>query len=381
MRGESELLSVVGQIYEVAADPNRFAELSSLLAPCFGTRSAMVHTNVGRSLDLPRILSATNNFDAWAWSAYVSHYHDRNIWFQRGVKKGAGAVVFGEELISAAALQRTEWFDYCQKLDAFHLLGINVWIADGLIGGVGFQRSSRSEPFDEEDRNKANALLPHLERALQIHHRIAGLVRERDIAFDVVDGLALGVLLVASDGRLLFANRVAERVLQGGQGLSVSHGRLCAQDHRQQQNLERMIGEAAGTSAAQGLSAGGTLSLPRIDGEPLTLLVSPFRAEAAGFGPLLPAAVVIFADPDRPAAISEKALMSAYRLTRAQARLLAGLLKGRKLTEYAATAGLSINTAKTLMSQVFYKTGHNRHADLVRAIAGNPVFQLADRVR
>jgi DNA-binding CsgD family transcriptional regulator len=47
------------------------------------------------------------------------------------------------------------------------------------------------------------------------------------------------------------------------------------------------------------------------------------------------------------------------------------------LSEYAQAAGISINTAKTQMRQVFQRTGHDRQVDLIRAIAANPVLKLA----
>lgn len=62
--------------------------------------------------------------------------------------------------------------------------------------------------------------------------------------------------------------------------------------------------------------------------------------------PTLPAAVVILSDPDSPAGASEKALSSAYRLTRAQARRREAILGCQNPAEYAETAGI---TAETLM--------------------------------
>jgi DNA-binding CsgD family transcriptional regulator len=379
MRDEGELVSVIGQIYEAATEPNRIANLCTLLAPHFGTASSIIHTCTPSALEMRSIVSATVNLDAWAWSTYAEHYHDRNTWFQRGIRKGPTVVVICEELVPHRELLRSEWYDYCQKVDWFHCLGLGVAIGDDLVGGMGFHRPRSAKPFDEEDRRRAYLILPHLERALQIQYRVARLVRERDIAFDVIDSMGIGILLVAMDGRLLLANRVAEGVLRGGQGLSIREGRLRAQEPRQQGELERLIGAAARTSAGEGASAGGTLALARMAGPPIVLLVSPFRSEAIGFGPARPAAVVFFAEPDQPAAVSEKALRSAYRLTPAQARLVAAILGGQSLTEYAETARISINTAKTLLKQVFDKTGSSRQTQLVRTIAANPAFRITEK--
>jgi DNA-binding CsgD family transcriptional regulator len=239
------------------------------------------------------------------------------------------------------------------------------------------QRPRGARAFDEADRRKAQFLLPHIERVLQLQHRIARLTGERDVALSLIDGLSIGLLFVAADGRLLFANSVAERVLRTRKALSATHGRLRAVDHDQQDALDRLIGEAAVTSSGKGIASGGILPLPREAGPPLTVLVSPFRSETLGYGPAQPAAIIIFSDPDDRKPVPVRALMQAYGLTKAEARLLAALLSGEGLSEYARKAGISINTAKTQMRHIFWKTGHDRQVDLVRTILVDPVMRLA----
>jgi DNA-binding CsgD family transcriptional regulator len=376
MGNERELFGLVGQLYEAATDADCAANLCALMAPHFGTESSIIHTCTESSLEMRSILSATQNMDSWAWSAYDAHYHDRNIWFQRGIRKGPSVVVICEELVPEPELLRSEWYDYCYKLDWFHCLGIGVSIDKDLVGGIGFHRPRFGKPYDEADRRKARFILPHIERALQVQHRIGALANEREVALDVIAGLGVGVIIVATSGRLLFANCVAERALQDGRVLSIRKGQLRSRDPRQQQTLERMIGEAAQTSAGQGLGTGGVLRLS-INGRALNLLVSPLRSATMGYGTGVPAAVLVFSDPDQPSDVSEETLGAAFQLTKAQARLLAAILRGQNLREYAASAGISINTAKTLMQQIFEKTGCGRQTDLIRMIAADPMFRLA----
>ena len=99
--------------------------------------------------------------------------------------------MIGQELLPDSELLRSEWNDDCLKLDAFHLLGINVWVAEDLVGGVGFHRPRSAKPFGEAERRTAQFILPHLERALQIQHRFAALTHERDVALGVLDGLTI----------------------------------------------------------------------------------------------------------------------------------------------------------------------------------------------
>jgi DNA-binding CsgD family transcriptional regulator len=374
--GGEKLLNLIGQLYDSATERTGPAQLSPAMAPYFGSESSIIHTCTQSSLEMREILSATNNLGPWAWSAYAEHYHERNVWFNRGIRKGPSVVVICEELVPNSELLRSEWYDYCEKLDWFHCLGIGVSIDDDLVGGIGFHRPRPAKPFDDEDRRKAQFILPHLERVLQLHHRIARLTQERDVAHELMDDFAIGILVLASDCQILFANRIAERALGNADGLSVSQRRLRIDDRSQSSHVERLIGESARTSAGKGAHAGGIVPVATPSGRRLFLLVSPFRSKLMGLGPAQPAAVVIFSDPAATGAPNAEMLRKAFGLTLAEARLAAALIGGQSLGEYADSAGITINTAKTQMRQVFHKTGHNRQIDLVRGVLAQPVLTL-----
>jgi DNA-binding CsgD family transcriptional regulator len=66
-----------------------------------------------------------------------------------------------------------------------------------------------------------------------------------------------------------------------------------------------------------------------------------------------------------------------YGLTTAETRLVEAVLRGDRLGDYAEAAGITINTVKTQMKQIFAKTGLNRQADLVRHALADPMIRLA----
>lgn len=379
MTDEAALLEIVGQLYEAAGDAALFSKLPSLIAAEFDTDSAMIHTSAPQSLEMPAVLAITENFDSWAQSSYVEHYHYVNTWYRRGIMKPIGSVIFGQELVDETELQRIEWYDYCQKLRAFHVLGATMQVADGIVGAIGLHRPRTASRFDEGDRRKMQLILPHLQRTVQLQQRLSTLSLESAVAYDVIDGLAIGIIFVEMDGRLVFANRIAERALRTGEGLTVTQGRLCPRDPRQAHAFARLMAEAAQTSAGRSLKAGGVIPIQTAAGASLPVLVTPFRSASVGCGHNRPTAIVIFSDPAGTAAISQEVLRMAFGFTWAEARLVAGLIGGQSLTEYATAAGISINTAKTQLRDVFHKTGHTRQVDLVRAIAADPVMKLTGR--
>jgi hypothetical protein len=73
--------------------------------------------------------------------------------------------------------------------------------------------------FNRDDVERCRSLLPHLQRALRMHRRMAELEIERDAAFHALDHLPWGVVFVDEHRNRLGANRHAREILLAGDGL------------------------------------------------------------------------------------------------------------------------------------------------------------------
>src|SRR5688500_8708102 len=168
MAEESDLPAVIAEIYEASVDAGGLDKLAGVVAGSLGTRSgflALLARPEEGQLALPAIVglpSATDNFDEWARAAYAEHYHRCNVWFEAGVRKGFPAIVLGQELLPDHQLMRSEWYEYCHRLGAFHVLGAQFHLDRCLSVQFGAHRPRHSNPFDENSRRKMSLLLPHL---------------------------------------------------------------------------------------------------------------------------------------------------------------------------------------------------------------------------
>jgi DNA-binding CsgD family transcriptional regulator len=61
-------------------------------------------------------------------------------------------------------------------------------------------------------------------------------------------------------------------------------------------------------------------------------------------------------------------LRNLHELTSAEADLVSHLARGHSLEEAAAARGVSINTARTQIKQVFLKTGTRRQGEVVQLV-------------
>ena len=81
-------------------------------------------------------------------------------------------------------------------------------------------------------------------------------------------------------------------------GLTCRHGYLGATDRIKEAELRRLIQQAGLASLGRPSEAGSMLALPRPTGRPLSLLACPLPPHALTLGASVPAALLIFGDPD-----------------------------------------------------------------------------------
>jgi DNA-binding CsgD family transcriptional regulator len=244
-----------------------------------------------------------------------------------------------------------------------------------LMGEIGIHRRRHQAPFTDGDRATMAQLYPHIQRTLQVQHRLGTMERERALTLDMLEGLAIGVIIVDMKCRVLFSNTVAERALRNTGALTVSNGCIATADQTKAGQLGTLVTAAAKASAGIAAPAGGVVTLDA-GAASLSLLISPLRSASMGFGPRVPAAAIIFSEPGAPSMLPEQALAETYGLTPAEAQLLAALANGHTLSVYADLRGITIGTARSHLKAVLLKSGFHRQVDLVRAVSGSPVFRL-----
>ena len=378
----SRILQVIGQIYDAALDPVAMQRLPLAVARLLGSESCVFHfsclpTQAGAFIPKnTRLPVGTANFDAKDFMAYAEYYHERNEWYARGWKKGFPAVVLGQELLSNRDLLRTEWYDFCQSTRMYELLGAQCLITQNLIGCIGVHRPRGAAAFDETDRHTLSLLLPHLQRVFQLYERLERTTINHTLAADLLDSLSVGMVLVGTDFRLLFASALAERILRAGHYLSVSGGRLRTPRNPSGVHLQRLIAGAVRTSAGQTGGSGGSVQLDGGPRTPLSILVSPLRLAQQGLGLMEPAAILIFSDPDASLEVPASRLRQSFRLTPAELRLLSAILQGQRLTEYAGAAGITYGTVRIHLKRLLQKMDCHSQADLVRTVLRDPLARL-----
>ena len=290
---------------------------------------------------------------------------------ERSMKVG---VHFGSRYITPAELMKTRFYiDYCRPCGVDYSVAACFLSDADNLGILAVYRGRRRGDYGPQEGSLLGALLPHLARATAFAARLQHAELLRSSGERAWDLMPWGIVLLGAEGQIMFANRMAGEILGEADGLSVHHGRLVAMAGTDMSRLRELLGR--GSNPTDGPRTGGTMPVARGgDRPPLQLWAMPLPREAVRFPAIEPAATVcvLLIDPEREAVPSADALRALFRLTEAEARLVAGLLQGERLEDYAERSRISLSTVRTHLKSVFAKTDTHRQSELMRLLKSMP---------
>ena len=356
------LLQLIDTVYEAALDERRWCGLAPRIAETFASTSTTLQ--IQRAGESTQILTITENVNSRI-NDYHAHYWQRDIWVERAVQLiGMSRVGSSRDMVSDSEFKETEFYrDWCRYLDVFYVVGAIFPSGPRAFGVLGVHRPRSAGPYDDEDKRLVSHFMPHLQRALRIREHLTQAAVQQRVSVDTLDRCDAAALLVTADGRIIHANRLAEALLADGSALCQRKGRLVGVHETENALLAALIREA--TRIASVRIADGIMTLRRVDRQPLTVLVAPFRMNMTGH----PAAgaIVFVRDPNR--SISAIATLRAlFQLTPTEARIAQALANGRTIAEIASAHRATLQTVRKQMKIIFAKTGTNRQAQCVAVI-------------
>ena len=121
-----------------------------------------------------------------------------------------------------------------------------------------------------------------------------------------------------------------------------------------------MVAIAADASAQT--NGGGTLFVPRKGNLPAAIVVNGLREDDLAVGS---ASAILSVRASAAQLLTHHALKSLFGLTLSEALVAQALTGGKSIEEIASDAGVSLNTTRVHLKNVFGKTGTNRQAHLV----------------
>ncbi|TYL86689.1 helix-turn-helix transcriptional regulator [Bradyrhizobium rifense] len=293
--------------------------------------------------------------------------HMQNPWSVGMEDKPVGRLVLSDEVVPLSKLENSSFYDeVLRPQGVVHNAMIALAAKDDFRVAFNICRRRNNGEFGSLERKTLEFLAPHLCRSVTLGFRLSGYAALRNAAFDVIETLADGVVLMGPRGYVLFANSKACSLEE--EGTLRLRPSIATWSSLHSRRLIRMIG----STLAGG--AGGMMSLPSFDRSRLpTVVVVGLRSREISVPAeayICQAACAAFViDPTRRGTVATRQLVDAYGLTAAEAQVAVCALSSGTTSDLALGLGLSRNTVKTHLRRVFAKTGTKKQAELAALLA------------
>ena len=216
--------------------------------------------------------------------------------------------------------------------------------------------------------NLAGIIEPHLKRAAKLHRRLIATVQQH-VPGEFLDRFDVGLVLLDSRTRVVWANRAASRVLARGDGLKVIGSRLQIQSPRLQHRLRALLDQAGKTLAEKQRTADLSLVVPRLNGgRPYQMLIVSLVNGDIPVVQHQATLAVLFSDPESVHRPPELLLRELFGLTPTEARVAALLTGGQAIRDLSAQFRVSEESIRWHVKGIFAKTGVSSQAQLVRLV-------------
>jgi DNA-binding CsgD family transcriptional regulator len=369
---EKNVRRLVDAVYDASVDSTRWTS-------CFGMLTDMIDATAAGFVYVARgyecsTLSLYSGADDSALADYA-YFSGRNPWIQQSKSLKAGTVFTDRALLPRNELHKTEYYaDYLSRYDIAGAMGACIATGD-TTSFLSISRPERRGEWSAEAEELIRVLVPHIQSAISIHHEIAIAEHERRLHQDVIRDLALAIVVVDGDQKIVSTNARAQRLLNFGDGLQVREGGLCAAHRDDAKLLSSLIQTALNSRTKPWEHAPRWINVRRPSGgRPLGVMAAPLPSLASvpTGGTSVTLFVVEF--PRMMHSIAATLLKSLYDLTPAEARVAVAIGHGIAPRRVASATGSSLETVRKHLKRVFGKTRTRSQEELVRVVSTLPLL-------
>jgi DNA-binding CsgD family transcriptional regulator len=370
MAGADELLATIEAIYAAGLDGDLWPQALAAVMRAIGGISATLEV-FGRN---PMVLREFHSFGVPPPNElkYLDHFSANNPRIPVTVNAKPGDIICDHMVLDERAMDRDPFYaDFLAPTGYRYCIGGLLATTKQESSMFSVQRAKRQGHVDRAEVKQMALLLPHVRQAFDMTRRLRGTAETRHSLERALDWLADGIALLGADGEVVYANEALQAMARRKDGIAIQKGRieLAATDARDR--LERTLAIAIGIREGRvDAATGSDFPVMRSAGAPpYYLSVRPLPAGDKRRATDAQAVAILFVrDPASPNAATIRMLREVFGLTEAEASVAQALQTGITLTEYAATRGLSLNTAYTHLRHLREKTGCSRMPELIRKL-------------
>jgi DNA-binding CsgD family transcriptional regulator len=229
-------------------------------------------------------------------------------------------------------------------------------------------RVDSDQSYGIAQRDLFNAICVHVRRAMSLASDCESVLRDAGNGATLISRLALGVVFLSFEGRVIRSNAFADALIGRECWLIRRSDRLFTVDRTLTAVFSRLAAAPATGTATDEHPA----SLLLTASEAGILKVTAASLSAAGRrapGGRISHALFLAPASDRETA-ADLLMSGAYGLSPAETRVFTAAARGIGAPEVAVELGISVATVRSHLKRVFVKTGTKNQSDLIRFVAG-----------
>lgn len=375
----ARVLDLAGHIYDAALDPGLWPEvLHEITDYVDGVSSALVSHDV----------AARSNRFHFVWGDNPEYSRSYQHTYARLNPLGPALMMLqpGELWSVTTAMpmkqfhQTRFYLEWVKPQGGGDVVGAIIERSGTVITSIATSLDEPRSPASDGAKRRLAQLLPHVKRSVAIGNVIDMHRVEAEALGDAIDALGAAVFLVRGNGEIVRTNASGRALTESGMLLRAVDSRLVAVDEVVRRELGRALADAVDGDR---LARARESAVPLVDQTgkryiahilPLTAGVRRRAARSTGA-----VAAVFVHKAEMSCVLPMEAICRQFDLSKAEVRVLVGMLEIGAPADVAPILGVSEATVRTHLRRLFEKTGTSRQADLVKLVAGyaNPLLAPA----
>lgn len=367
--------SLLDLIYDAAGDVGVWNSVLAAIAQLLDSAGGVLY---GQSIQNRIVFFENNGGLSDEASRVYKARHIRNAWSLHMMVQPEGLPVASDDFMALSALRKTAFYDDVLRPQGLaHSAMMGLAARSKFVAAFNICRSPRHGAYGRAELAFLARLAPHMQRSLRLGFRLDAYRALQCAQFDILDRLAMGVILLDRLGAVLYCNRAARDLTEDGSALMLRGRRVSHASPSSARRLEALVaGALSGTPLAG-------LTIPAgEDDVPVTVLATPVRgsdSDRFSDGALSDAAVILFVSAPGAATQNAGWIGPVFGLTAAEAAVAAAAATGLNVPGIARRLNVSPNTVKTHLRRIFAKTGAKGQTELVRLVMPPSLVAGPDR--